>query len=184
MQRKIYAFCLALCMIYFIPNVFAQKGKSEIAIGYGYYSVYTLVNGTPYGVSSGTPSITYRYYLSGNVTIGLGVGTENISNWGTFTTFAPEVTFAYMDTWQENVRVKLYGAASYGITIFQNNNLRTDQADNSGVWAYGFQATPIGVRVGRQVAAFLELGVGYKGLFHGGIAIRFPQRPTHNHGRE
>jgi len=176
MQRKIYVFCLVLSMISFVPRSMAQKGKSEIAIGYGYGSVYTLINGSPYTYSSGTPAITYRYYLSGNVTVGLGVGVETINNWGNFTTIAPEVSVAYMDSWAEKVRVKLYGSLSYGVTIFQNNSLRTDEKDNSGVWAYGFQATPIGVRVGRQVAAFLEVGMGYKGLVHGGLAVRFPRK--------
>jgi hypothetical protein len=175
MQRRIYIISLALFMFVFISNTHAQRQKSEIALGYGYYSIYSLVNGRPFNASSGTPVLTYRYYLTKDVTLGLGVGSENISNWGSFTTIAPEVTFTYLDTRQSDVRVRLYGSVSYGISIFNNNNLRADQADNSGVWPTGFQATPIGIRIGRQFAYFAEVGLGYKGLFHTGLALRFPR---------
>lgn len=174
-HRRISIFCLALCMFVFISRSHAQKEKSEISLGAGYYSLYSLVNGAPFNVSSGSYVISYRYYLTKNVTLGLGVGAENISNWGSFVTIAPELTFTYLDTRQSTVRVRLYGAISYGVSIFSNNTLRTDQADNSGVWATGVQATPFGIRIGRQFAYFAEVGVGYKGLFHTGIALRFPR---------
>jgi len=182
MQRKIYLVCLAFALLSFIPGSYAQQGKSEITIGYGYYSIYTLVNGQPFNVSSGTPAITYRYYLTRNFTLGVGVGTENISNWGTFTTIAPEITGTYLDTRNtRRTRVKLYGSFAYGIAIFHNTNLPAGQQDNSGVWAYGFQATPFGIRIGRQVAGFAEVGLGYKGLINGGLSVRFPRSLAHKH---
>jgi len=162
-------------MFCFIAQSQAQREKSEISMGYGYYSIYSLVNGAPFNVSSGSFAMSYRYYLTKNVTLGLGLGAENISNWGSFVTIAPEVTVTYLDTRQSTVRVRLYGSVSYGVTIFSNNNLPTDQAQNSGVWAYGFQATPFGIRIGRQFAYFAEVGLGYKGLFHTGLSVRFPR---------
>jgi len=172
-----------------MPRLHAQKGKSEIAIGYGYYSDYSFANhysnGNLVTSSWGAPAITYRYYLTRNVTIGLGLGYEDIPTWGIFVTVAPELTFAYLDTRRARVRVKLYGAVSYGVTMFQNKTLQPGEADNSGPWAYGFQATPFGIRVGRQFAGFVEVGMGYKGLVHGGIALRFPQTLVHkNHSAE
>jgi len=183
MQRKIYAFCLVLSMICFIPRGHAQQGKSEIAIGYGYYSVYDFVNhslnGNLVASSWGVPSLTYRYYITRGLTFGLGLAYENIPTWGIFVTVAPELTFSYLDTRHAPVRVRLYGSVSYGVALFQNKTLQTGENNNSGPWAYGFQATPIGVRVGRQFAGFFELGYGYKGIFHGGIAVRFPKKLTH-----
>lgn len=175
MQKRIYIFCLALSAMCLSLKSFAQKGRSEIAIGYGYYSIYSLVNGVPYSTSSGTPTITYRYYLTKDVTLGLALGSENINNWGSFTTITPELTVAYMDTRHAAVRVRLYGSISYGVTIFNDNNVQPGQADQSGLWAYGFQATPLGIRLGRQVALFAEVGLGYKGLFHAGVDFRFPR---------
>ena len=175
MQRRIYIICLALFMFVFISKSSAQREKSEIAVGFGYYSSYSLVNGAPFNASSGAYTLTYRYYLTKDVTLGLGVGAENISTWGSFVTIAPELTVTYLDTRQSTVRVRLYGAISYGISIFNNTTLKPDDANNSGVWATGLQATPFGIRIGRQVAYFAELGFGYKGLINTGVALRFPR---------
>jgi len=178
MQRRIYIVCLALFMFVFISSSFAQRDKSEISVGFGYYSIYSLVNrgnGYPLNSSSGTYAMTYRYYITKDVTLGMGIGAENISTWGSFVTIAPELTVTYLDTRQSTVRVRLYGSVSYGITLFNNTTLKPDQADNSGVWASGFQATPFGIRIGRQFAYFAEVGVGYKGIFHTGLAVRFPR---------
>ncbi len=175
MQKRIYIVCLALFMFCFISKSHAQREKSELSLGYGYYSFYSLVNGTPFSASSGTYAFGYRYYLTRDLTLGMGIGAENISTWGSFVTFSPEFTATYLDTRQSTVRVRLYGSVSYGISIFTNNTIKSDQANNSGVWATGFQATPFGIRIGRQVAYFAEVGLGYKGLIHTGAAFRFPR---------
>jgi len=183
MQRKIYAFCLVLFVICFIPRVYAQQGKSEIAIGYGYYSDYSFENhyrnSNLVTSSWGVPAINYRYYLTRGVTIGLGLGYEDIPSWGIFVTVAPEVTFSYLDTRNARVRVKLYGSVSYGVTMFQDKTLQPGETNDSGPWALGFQATPFGIRIGRQFAGFFEVGMGYKGMCHGGMALRFPQKLAH-----
>ncbi len=184
MQRKIFAFCVALSMICFIPKSHAQKGKSEIALGYGYFSIYSLYNGSPYGTSGGVPTLTYRYYLTRDVTLGLGMGIENLADWGSFVTIAPEVTATYLDTRNDDVRVRLYGALSYGIAIFDDYQLQQGIADGSGVKACGFQITPLGLRIGRQFAGFVEVGVGYKGLVNGGLAVRFPRTMHKHHAAE
>lgn len=184
MQRSICIFCLALSMICFIPRSFAQKGKSEISVGYGYYSFYSFLNqglhyNAHYTNSSGSTVLTYRYYITRDVTLGMGIGYENISIWGSFVTFSPEVTVSYLDTRQDMIRVKLYGAFSYGISVFQDANVGYGHADETGAKPWAFQATPIGIRVGRQIAGFCELGLGYKGLVHGGLAVRFPRKLMH-----
>jgi hypothetical protein len=180
MQKSICTFCLALCMICLVPRGYAQKGKSEVTVGYGFYSFYQFVNAglhynTHYSNSSGTTVIGYRYYVSRNVTLGMGLGYENIGEWGSFLTFAPEVTVAYLDTRQDQVRVKLYGAVSYGISVFNDAQTGYGHTDESGPKAWAFQATPFGIRIGRQFAFFAEVGLGYKGLISGGLAVRFPR---------
>ena len=184
MRNRIYIFCLVLFMFGFVAQGRAQSGRSEIAIGYGYFSIFSLINGVPYNASSGTTALVYRYYLTKDVTLGLGIGTENIKNYGSFTTFAPELTVAYLDTRHSLVRVRLYGSIAYGISYFSDNNIGPDQIDNSGVKAVGFHASPIGIRVGRQIAAFAELGLGYKGLFHVGADFRWPRVLAKNRHRE
>lgn len=175
MLRKTYTAGLAILMILFVTKSFGQREKSEIAIGGGYWSSYSLYNGAPFNVSSGSYSLTYRYYITKDFTLGLGAGTENISNWGSFVTIAPEITGTYLDTRKSRVRVRLYGAFSYGISIFTNNDLKEGHANNNGVWFTGLQATPFGIRIGRQFAYYAEVGFGYQGLVHTGIEVRFPR---------
>jgi len=175
MQRKLYVFCLAVVLLFTVSQGYAQRGKSEFAVGYGRFSIFQFENRPPYNTSNGTFSITYRYYVSPTVTIGMGFGQERINNWAGFATFAPEVTFKYLDTKDSHVRVRLYGSVSYGLTVLTDLDKGPGKIDETGAKPWGFQATPIGVRIGRQFAGFMELGLGYKGIFHGGLAWRFPK---------
>lgn len=177
MQRKIYIFCLLLSMISFVPrSSFAQKGKSEVSVAYGFYSIYSFINGRPYDVSSGTGMINYKYYLSKRTTIGMVVGYENLSNWGSYLTFAPEFSYAYYDNKDARIRVKMYGAASVGLTVFDDfstyRDLYAHHTDESGAKLTG-HVSPFGIRIGRQLGGFLEVGLGYKGLFNFGMSYRF-----------
>ena len=185
MQRKISIFCLALFMFCFASHSYAQRGKSELSLGYGYWGIYTLANGAPFNASSGTTALTYRYYLTKDVTLGLGVGYENISTWASFLSVCPEVTVKYLDTRDDRIRVRLYGAVSYGVSVLTDNVIGLGSADETGAKPYGFQATPIGARFGRQFAYFVELGMGYKGLVHAGASFRFPRvLAIHRHADE
>ncbi len=175
MKGKVPVLFLALFMMCFASRSFAQRGKSEISLGYGYYSIYSLVNGKPFGASSGAPIINYRYYINKNVTMGIGVGYENITTWGSFVSFVPEMTFCYLDTRNDLIRVRLYGALAYGVSVLTDSRHMPGISDESGLKAWAFQATPFGMRIGRQVAGFIEVGLGYKGLVHGGLEVRFPR---------
>jgi hypothetical protein len=172
-------------MVSFIPRTHAQRGKSEIAMGYGYMSFYSFINhaqnGASYGTSSGCFNLAYRYYVSRQVTLGFGLGYENMSDYASFFTIAPEVTVAYLDTRDAFMRVRLYGSVSAGVTILSDNSIKLGEADESGLKPWAFQATPFGMRLGRQFAGFIELGYGYKGLVHGGMELRFPRVLHHRH---
>ncbi len=176
MLRRIYIFCLALSMISFIPSTYAQKGKSEVSVSYGLWSAYTIANLPPYSTSSGVGMINYKYYLSRKTTIGMSIGFENISNSGSYLSFVPEFTYAYYDNRNDRIRVRLYGGAAIGLTVFDDFNISTsayaNRTDNSGPQLTG-QITPFGMRIGRKVAFFAELGYGYKGIVTGGLSYRF-----------
>ena len=176
MQRKRYIFCLALSMFSFVLSGFAQTGKSEISVSYGLWSAYTLANGMPYSASSGVGMINYKYYLSKRVNIGMTVGYENIGNDGSYLHFVPEFTYAYYDNKNDRIRVRMYSGAAVGIAVFDdlhtNNGVYSTYQDNSGPKITG-QATVFGMRIGRKIGGFLELGYGYKGIVTGGIGYRF-----------
>ncbi len=174
MQRKLYVFCLVLSMISF--SSFAQKGKSEVSLAYGAYSIYTFVNERPYDVSSGVAMLNYKYYMTKRLTLGGVIAYENLSNWGSYLTFAPEFTYAYYDNKDARIRVKMYGGASVGLAVFDDfrtyNSYYSYHHDESGAKFTG-HITPFGIRIGRKLGGFLELGLGYKGLFNGGLSYRF-----------
>ena len=173
-RKHIYAICIALTVLSSSFSTSAQQGKAEIGFQYGYYSMFTLYNGKPFNTSSGTSSINLRYYINNAVTIGLNVGLENNSSYGSFLTFAPECTFRYLDTRDNRIRVRLYGAAGFGLTVFNDNEANIPgHVDNTGPKLWGFQGTPLGIRVGRKLAGFAEIGYGYKGLINGGLSYRF-----------
>ena len=181
MQRRIYIFCLALSMMSFIPYSHAQKGKSEFSVAYGYYSIYSLVDHgsdprNPYNASSGVGMINYKYYLCKKLTIGMGIGYENISTSGSYLTFTPEFTYTYFDNPHDRIRVRLYGGASLGLTVYDDffvyHDLYSHHTDLSGPSVTG-QITPLGMRIGRKLGGFVELGLGYKGLFNFGCSYRF-----------
>lgn len=184
MKSRIYILCLLISMICSTTESFAQRGKTEIALGYGYWSLYNMANGQPYKNSSGTTALVIRHYFSKDITLGLGIGSENIKDYGSFTTFSPELTVNYLDTKDSRIRVRLYGSISYGISYFHDNNIGVGYADNSGVKAVGFNGSPFAMRIGRQFAFFAEIGVGYKGLFHTGLEIRVPRVLAKNRHHE
>ncbi len=162
-----------------MPEASAQRGKSEFTLGYGRYSLYQFANRPPYHTSSGSITVGYRYYVSPSVTIGLSYAGERISNWASFSTFSPDVTWKYLDTRGSHRRVRLYGGVSYGFTVLNDLEIGKGQADESGIKMWGFHATPIGIRMGRTYAWFFEVGAGYKGLVHAGLAARFPKSMRH-----
>ena len=168
-------------MICFIPRIHAQKGKSEVSLAYGYYSIYSLINLPPYNVSSGVGMINYKYYLTKKWTLGGVVGYENINNWGSYLIFAPEFTYTYYDNKDDRIRVKMYGGASLGLAVFddylynpKSYNIAT--VDRTGPKVTG-NATPFGIRIGRKVAGFAEFSLGYKGLINFGASYRFRTKP-------
>ena len=179
MHKKIFILAFAITMFLSATYSFGQKGKVEFAAGYGYFSGYSLANSAqnsaPYSNSSGVPVFSLRYYLSRNVTLGMNFGYENISNWASFVTVAPEITLTYFDTRNAPVRLRFYGSASYGVSVLTDNVIGRGEADESGAKPWGGQLAPLGVRWGRQFAMFAEVGYGYKGLFHGGLALRVPR---------
>jgi hypothetical protein len=182
MSRKIWLTLIAVLSLC-TNRTFAQKGKSEISVGFGTLSAYTLINKRPFS-TTGVGVLTYRYYVNSKLTFGMGIGYENVERWGSFLSFVPEFTYSYMDLKESRIRVKLYGGAAAGLSVFNDmydsRGTTTSKVDESGVRFSG-QATPFGIRVGRKLAAFGEIGFGYKGTFNFGVAYRFKTERKYNY---
>lgn len=78
-------------------------------------------------------------------------------------TIAPEGKFKYLEPGKP---FNMYGLLGAGLTILKTST-------NKSVPHFNAQVTPLGFEYGGNVKGFLELGVGYKGIIHGGISYKF-----------
>lgn len=74
--------------------------------------------------------------------------------------------------------LQLYGGFDAGLSLFKNESVSYDEngniSDEREQWTpfFAAQLTPIGIRVGKQVAGFAEVGFGFRGVFTAGLSIR------------
>jgi hypothetical protein len=66
-----------------------------------------------------------------------------------------------------------YSAVAVGVSYLTrkvNNANGTSEAGT--LWRVGYQISLVGVRVGKNVGGFLELGYGYQGMFRLGLSAK------------
>lgn len=133
--------------------------------------------------SSGTISAGYHRYLGKIVAIGFSATIDFIGHSIEFdkeTSFRssaivvsvmPAINFHYI---RKNL-FSVYGGGSAGAvawiytTDYTNNSLNA-----SGVkWLFAYQLTLIGMRVGKDVGGFIEMGCGYQGMVKAGLSLKF-----------
>lgn len=154
-----------------------------------------------HATSSGAAFLALKYQASRNVAVGLIVAYDfEAGLWahirqpsdpilsnaaGTFVrhtvTFAPELTIAYYNS--PGGLVTIYGVAGAGyqrrmqeITWDYDTNPAqhiNDVPPNPAANRMAWQLSPAGVRFGKALSAFAEVGVGYRGVVCYGISYRF-----------
>ena len=196
--------CLVLAgIVPVILNAQAFGGQSELSVSCGYVSMvqagdagFGIGGGDGYTetTSPGNFFLTYHYYPGGRIAVGLCVGTQTLDRafyddyhasagpyspyrleQVVYSTLAGEFLFNYAN--RRNVRLYTMlglGASAYSRKIADyepgTNWIRSNE---HGVM-FNAQYVPIGIRIGRALSGFFELGLGYKGFFNGGISCRFP----------
>ena len=151
---------------------------------------------------SGALFATYRYHISDVISLGLTFAFENengswdnrnygwLSDPGTVRlanvyqgkfrrsayTIAPEITFNYGDF--GNGLVRLYSVVGMGYTYRDEHitygNVNTEYKNpNVNTVHFNAYGSPLGIRVGRELSGFFELGLGYKGVLNYGLTYRF-----------
>lgn len=175
----------------FLPAGAQDRGRAEINIGAGMMatenafadaiilSLSALINDPEDVRVAGTAwSMTYKYYVSEKLAVG-GSSVYNPSpdqwipdfskndEWKRRSlTTAGEVTYF----WTKHRAFQFYANAGAGFFV-KRKTLYEMQSDTD--FGYTFQVTPAGLRVGDKVGLFMELGYGYKGVFNGGLSMRF-----------
>lgn len=122
-------------------------------------------------------SVTYKYHVSEKLAIG-GSSVYNpfpdkwipdfssSDNWKRRSlTTAGEATLF----WARQRGFQFYGTAGVGFFV-KRKTLYEMQTDTD--FGYTFQVSPVGLRLGNRVGAFMELGYGYKGVFIGGLSVK------------
>ncbi|WP_158978625.1 outer membrane beta-barrel protein [Cellulophaga sp. L1A9] len=182
-------FTTVLFNIVCITGVQAQlQGTSELSLGYGSNSIYKISKFYDISVSSdfssllyseikssGVASLSYKYAINNRFMIGGSVNYENLKinkieyvgfldfqqipeqNYSNFS-IALETDYRYIS----NPKFQMY--SGLGIAYFSSEAFESNTS---------FQINALGFRVGKKLAAFAELGFGYKGFLALGASLQF-----------
>lgn len=149
-------------------------------------------------LNTGAAFLTYRHFLSENFAIGATLGMDNEEGdlsygnprltgqegtSGHYTVHAYSLAIEALLVYSKSEQNMVYGYLGAGTTYFDDKcmifanayspvSLPSNPYDYHPV-LYNFQFTPVGVRFGGNTALFFELGYGYKGIFSGGLSVRF-----------
>jgi hypothetical protein len=129
---------------------------------------------------TGVPFLTYHY--SANSRFGFGGAIGGYSSRGVLQvggadtgTFKEQnyIAAAELDYhWIMREGLQVYSGAGFGVR-YRHGTYETTETDTLNRVLPTFHLNAIGVRFGRKVGFFFELGAGYKGILSGGINAQF-----------
>ncbi|WP_048504897.1 hypothetical protein [Chryseobacterium angstadtii] len=81
----------------------------------------------------------------------------------------PVVEYSYIKTpW-----LNFYGSAAAGINFTSSTERKNRQTEKDNKVGFAYQVSPAGLRVGKKLAGFVEVGYGNKGIVTAGISYGF-----------
>ena len=132
----------------------------------------------------GAFSFSYKYYVKNKFAAGLTIVSDRVagdlvdgddeligSMKRHYLTIAPEIKLVY-----KNERLfRLYGVAGIGYTFGTEHaeDLQGVEDEPFHINHLNFHITPLGIRFGRTVGVFAEIGIGYKGIIAAGVSGYF-----------
>lgn len=160
--------------------------RNEITLSYGLVSINDFSNimnnffpsvgkidGRPIW-ATGSINLGYMYQLYDNLSVGgifgysgnMGNMTERGAVIKNFFSIMPQAKYE----WYRRGKIKLYSRLAAGVLVVSINNAsgNTDIPDKTAA-SFTFQASPIGIEIGRYVAFFAEAGFGATGVLTMGI---------------
>jgi hypothetical protein len=184
------SFLIIVLLLLSQPLISQDKGTSDLSFSLGFETsneflntVEDIISGTSYANTSVSPAyiLTYkkaiadRWFLFADgsfqsvkedvVQEGLTIGDVNT----TYLTFGFGTDYHYISKdW-----FQMYSGASIAYTS-QSSNFTTSADINDETDGYfNFHVNALGFRFGRALAAFVELGVGYRGFGTVGVSYQF-----------
>jgi len=150
----------------FLPSAKTDKYDSLITNTNSQYGVISVQYGHQFGkvVHLGAaltfnPVATKYLYKKG--------GMEN-DTWLCFS-FMPRLDFCYFN---RNI-FTIYSSVAAGVSFLYchaDYNNRPDETFNTFWWAYQF--TAMGIRIGKDIGGFVEIGYGYQGVINLGLSAK------------
>lgn len=200
MEKRKMFFIAIICLLLGV-NVSAQKRELKVSYGaftsneflqiFGDEIMTTALTMGNYSSSNsksiGAFSVDYTYALSKRLRIGgafvFDANNKNVSydkgvkaagktnNY--YFTVMPQATFAYVT----KPCFELYSGLALGASMrretFNPAASTTYKKEVNTVFLPAFQVNAIGVRVGKTLAGFAEVGFGAKGMVNAGVSYRF-----------
>ncbi len=181
--------------------VTAQTKKDDISLSYAHGILpscilldYIIPGGGSHGTvithSTGANVISGKWQLSKSFSLGLSFGHRYAVGYNFDSDPSYNKNFGYRCTnltldaaysYEIDENISLYAAVAAGRSTI-NGHEQTRSYGRSYVYnGLALQLTPIGVRFGRRLGGFVEVGLGYKGLVSGGISyvvVRPKPRPA------
>lgn len=184
---------MIICVLASYSSIAQLPNRHEIQIGGGAYAneavvtdvlenfVRSLFRVGPKSIEPKTMgTLSYYYRIKPKVALGLGFGYNSSqyrgmhekSNKPGYQTKTAVMAFEMKFFYQEKDNVSIYGAAGFG-NFYRQDQMTSYPDENYSDAAITFQATPLGIRLGKKVGAFVEIGYGYKGIVNLGLSGRF-----------
>lgn len=182
-----------------LTSITTKAQKNEINVSYGVVSANafsefyaeSILNGITLGShdfknfkSTGSLGIDYYRSVSDHIKLGAALIYEQISRdyyfekkfrgkiEANYITIMPQVKFLYITKPAFELYSSLAAGASLRYEEFQPSKSGVKKDDASDIF-FAFQANLLGIRVGKKLGGFVELGLGNKGIINGGISYRF-----------
>jgi opacity protein-like surface antigen len=159
-----------------------QQAASEI--GTALFSILDFsMDKTNIDNVAGPVIIRYSNNLSRNMNFGLGLSYTGIglSDKNTdspagitkynvkFYTMLANVNFIY----NPDNMIKLYSGAGGGMTFASSDITTPEKTETNNTQTFAYHLNALGIRIGKNVAGFIELGYGYNGIINGGVSLKF-----------
>lgn len=181
---------LALSILFSFASFSQEKGTQEFKLSSGFETsneflntIETIINNASFKNSKSTPalSLTYRIAIKDKWFINSDGVYQNISKEvfenairtgnvkANYYTIGLGTDYSYISKkW-----FQMYSGASIAYT-FQNSNFTTTSNIKDSKDSYlNFHVNALGFRFGKKLAAFAEIGIGYKGIANVGISYHF-----------
>lgn len=197
---KKFTLLSALIFLFGISCVSAQNNKHGFSLSYGIVShdqvldisgdilVETFTLGTAttkeYKSHFGPLFFTYRYYpvpwLATGISLGIDyaygdlIDDDTETRIGEFKRSAATIVYENYFRYLRKTTFQMYSGIAFGYT-FRNyineyeEGMESQQDENH----LAFQINALGMRFGKKLGGFIEMGYGYKGIICGGINYQF-----------